>query len=163
MEMTRRTSKVLVPFALCAIGILAFVFAGCSKQEPVAAVPSHAPESYLQDAAFRQQLADLREARNDLERVRSRLVKELEKKFEAKRLALGVACANGAPLSRALDEKEQAQVRAALAGDPEWKDLCQRCKDANQAMRDNQQAAQRIVRERIAPKAGKSVGRNISK
>jgi len=163
MEKTRRTSRVLVPFALCAMGVWAFIFAGCSKREPAAAAPSHAPENYMNDPVFRKELADKRAARNELAKVRSRLVKELEKKLEAKRLELGVACTNGVPLARKLNEQEEARVRAMLESDPEWKSLCQRCIDANQALRDNQKATQRIVRERITPKTGREAGKSISK
>ena len=59
--MTMRTRSKLVPFVLCTMGIVVLFLAGCRKEEekaPEAQTPVSV--SYMDDPAFRQQLADKR-------------------------------------------------------------------------------------------------------
>ena len=59
--MTMRTRTKLVPFVLCTMGIVVLFLAGCRKEEekaPEAQAPVSV--SYMDDPAFRQQLADKR-------------------------------------------------------------------------------------------------------
>ena len=59
--MTMRTRSKLVPFVLCTMGIVVLFLAGCRKEEekaPEAQAPVSV--SYMDDPAFRQQLADKR-------------------------------------------------------------------------------------------------------
>lgn len=137
MYMTVRTSKFLVPFALCAMGSFAFVFTGCERKPEKQEAPRHAPESYLRDETFRTNLTARREARNELEATHAKLARRMQKMIDAKRAELKT------------DDLEK--VRVELEKDPEWKSLYARCEDAAQAIKENRRDAMRVVRERITP------------
>ena len=147
MEMTRRTSKVLVPFALCAMGIFALVFTGCERKPEKQEPPRHAPESYMKDPVFRTALREQRAERHTLEKSQAIVVEKMTAMIEAKKAELKT------------DDLEK--VRTALEKDPEWKSLYQRCLDANQAIKEHRGKTLEMVRERITPQ--KPVDGKISK
>ena len=99
--MTMRTRSKLVPFVLCTMGIVVLFLAGCRKEEekaPEAQAPVSV--SYMDDPAFRQQLADKR--------------KELQAIVNERK-----------PLADRMQElvKEHGEDLAALQKIPEWNEL----------------------------------------
>ena len=147
MYMTVRTSKFLVPFALCAMGSFAFVFTGCERKPEKQEPPRHAPESYMKDPVFRTVLREHRGARNELAKSRAIVVEKMTAMIEAKKSELKT------------DDLEK--VRVELEKDPEWKSLYQRCLDANRAIEEQRKKTRGLVRERITPQ--KPVDGKISK
>lgn len=147
MYMTVRTSKFLVPFALCAMGVLVLVFTGCERKPEKQEPPRHAPESYMKDPVFRAALAERRGVRNELAKSRAIVVERMTAMIEAKKAELRT------------DDLEK--VRAELEKDPEWKSLYERCVDANQAIEEQRKKTLGLVRERIVPQ--KPVDGKISK
>lgn len=147
MYMTVRTSKILVPFALCVMGSLALVFTGCERKPEKQEPPRHAPESYMRDPVFRAALAERRGVRNELAKSRAIVVERMTAMIEAKKAELKT------------DDLEK--VRVELEKDPEWKSLYQRCLDANQAIEEQRKKTLGLVRERIVPQ--KPVDGKISK
>ena len=143
--LTRRLENY-VPFALRATGVVLFCLAGCRKAEEPE-VPVSAPESYMNDKAFRSQLADARKERTSLAAVRARLVEEMQRKIDAVRAAKPGA--------------DDAAVKAELEKDLEWVSLEKRVCDLNAAIEENRLRATKAVGERINPKgrSGKDSGR----
>ena len=95
------TRLKLVPFALCAMGLVFFTLSGCKKDsEKEAKAPSHTPASYLKDPVFRKQIAE-------------------------KRKALQAIAAERKPLADRMQElvREHKENLAALQKIPEWNDL----------------------------------------
>ena len=134
MVKTRSASKCFVPIAFGAMGVLAFIFAGCERHE---APSAQAPESYMKDPVFRSALKEKRVERNSLAKVRDTLVEKMTAMIEAKKAELKT------------DDLEK--VKAELEKDLEWKSLYQRCLDVNQAIEDNQKKTMGIVKRRLAP------------
>ena len=124
-----------MPFALVATGAFALVFSGCRKEEePV----SSSPDAYMKDPAFRRELADGRKERTSFEAKRAELVKELEKRIEAKKAAM--------------PGSDDAAVKAALEKDPEWLDLKKRVVDLTTAIKESGRRMDEVIRKRVAPK-----------
>ena len=80
-----------MPFALCAMGAWSLVFLGCEKKsEPTKeaaeekAVEPYAPESYMNDPAFRKGLKDRNAALKKIVSARAPLVKRMEELAKAK-------------------------------------------------------------------------------
>ena len=140
-------SKNLVPFALCAIGLLSLVLQGCKPQEGKdsraagRAVEADPPEVYMNDPVFRKALAEQSGERKELARLRNRLRTEMVAKIEA--------------MKAKMPEADDAAIKAELEKDPEWNDLYRKITDANEAIEDNRKHTTKIVGERIAPKGNK--------
>lgn len=138
MIRTQRTSFSLVPFALCAIGISAFIFAGCSKKEEPPAPPAHAPESYMNDPVFRGKLADARKEQLKLVRERNAIAERMKAKIEA--------------MKAKLKTDDPSKLKAELEKDPEWNDLHKQCTEANAKVTAQREKTLGTVRERLTPK-----------
>jgi len=136
MSRTLRTSLYLVPFALCAIGISAFIFAGCSKEEPPAP-PSYAPENYMNDPQFRGKLAGARAEQLKLVRERNVIAEKMKAKIEA--------------MKKKLKTDDPAQLKVELEKDPEWNDLHKQCTAANAKVAAQRKETLKTVRDRITP------------
>ena len=143
MTLKKRTSLFLVPFALCAIGIGAFVFAGCSREEPKSSPEKAAPSGSVGDPAFLGELKKLRVERQKLAATRQQLVEQMKAKVDAAKARL-----------KTDDEK---LVKAELEKDPEWRSLYDRCVDANTAIDEQRRKAGDVVREKIASKKVRGV------
>lgn len=137
MYMTVRTSKFLVPFALCAMGIFTLVFTGCERKPEKQEPPRHAPESYMNDPEFRGALAERRKTQVKLVRDRNAIAAAMKAKIEAMREKLKT------------DDPEKLKVE--LEKDPEWNDLYVRCTNANAKCEANRRGTLGIVRERLTP------------
>ena len=148
MTLTKRTSLFLVPFAFGAIGIGAFVFAGCSREEAKPSSDS-SPASYMKDKSFRGELAKLKAERHELTGVREAIVEKMKAKVDAAKARL-----------KTDDEK---LVKAELEKDPEWRSLYARCVDANTAIAEQRRKTMGVVREKIAPKKVPTKAEKISK
>ena len=139
-----RTSLILVPFALCATGLLAaFVLTGCSREEaerpaPAPAVSPAAPESYMHDKAFREKLSAAQKERQTLLRSRGEIVGEMKAMIEAKRRELGT--------------DDLKKVKEVLDQDPKWQALQVQCTNANAKVEASRKATYKTVRERLLPK-----------
>ena len=137
--MKMRTSKFLVPVALCVMGGFAFVFTGCEKKEPApSAPPPHAPESYMNDPQFRGKLAEERKAHVKLVRDANAVAEKMKSKVDALRAKLG--------------EADPAKLKAELEKDPEWNALYAECTNANAKVEAHRKEQLGIVRERLTPK-----------
>ena len=132
-----RTSKVLVPFALCAIGCFAVVFTGCGRKSEPPQAPSHTPASYMNDPSFTGKLAKERKEHMTLVRDRNAIAAKLQAKVEAMRAQLKTDDMN--------------KVRAELEKDPEWQALYAACTNANAKCEAKRKEALGVVRERLTP------------
>lgn len=128
------------------MGAMVLVLPGCRKEEKPT-FPT--PEEYMNDKGFRKDLAEKRKEREGYLMVRSRLAGEMEKMVEQKKQAMPGA--------------DDAAVRRALEQDPAWNDLTKRVKDLSTAIEENGRTAQRIVRERLAPRRNAPEKKGISK
>lgn len=145
-----RTRLKLVPFVLCAMGMFVLFFAGCSKQSDEAAVPSNAPESYLNDKAFMGKLDSMRKEREGLAQICTKLMKELKAKVDAVRAANPKA--------------DDAAIKALLAKDAEFVSLEKRVADLRTAIEENRLRATKFVGRRIAPaRSGKDSASPLAK
>ncbi len=139
MTLKTSTSPNLVPFALCAAGACLLLVAGCGKSEKAAAtVDPSAPESYMNDPAFRQKLSADRKARQGLLRARSEIVSQMKAMIDAKKRALGT--------------DDLAKVKAELEKEPAWQELCRQCEEATAKVEASRKATLNTVRARITPK-----------
>ena len=143
---------VLVPFALCATGLLVLFLAGCRKEEPSAPSPAPAvspssPESYMRDAAFRSELKTRRAEQGRLIQSRNAIAEKMRAMVEAKKAALKT--------------EDIKKVQAALEGDPAWRALYEQCTNANAAVERHRRETLGKVRERIVP--GKAGAKPVSK
>lgn len=144
-----RTNTFLVPFALCATGLLtAFVLTGCSREEAAPAVSPSSPESYMHDRAFREKLSAAQKERQSLLRSRSEIVVEMKAMIDAKKAELGT--------------DDLKKVKEVLDRDPKWQALYVQCTNANAKVEAHRKATLEAVRERIAPKRPAGEGK-ISK
>lgn len=135
--MTPRTSKVLVPFALCAMGFVALVFTGCKRESEKSVPPPHAPESYMNDPQFVGKLAAERKEQVSLERERNAIALQMKEMVEAMR--------------EKLKTDDLKKVRAELEKDPKWIDLHTRCTNANAKCVAHRRATLEGVRQRLTP------------
>ena len=133
-----RTRARLVPFALCATGLLVLFLAGCRKEEAKPETPASSPASYMNDPVFRKQLE---EKRSEL----SAIVKERK------------------PLADRMQElvKEHGEDLAALQKIPEWNDLYKKVTALNKKYEETRARQLRIVRERISPKNGEATSASL--
>lgn len=141
-----RASLILVPFALCATGLLtAFVLTGCSREEappaaPAPAVSPSSPESYMHDRVFREKLSAAQKERQSLLRSRSEIVGEMKAMIDAKKAELGT--------------DDLKKVKEVLDRDPKWQALHVQCTNANAKVEAHRKSTYKTVRERLLPKAG---------
>ena len=123
-----RTRVRLVPFVLCAIGVLSIVLPGCRKDEKAPEIPASSPASYMNDPVFRKQLS---EKRKELQEI----VKERK------------------PLADRMQElvKEHGEDLAALQKLDEWNDLYKKVTALNKRYEEARARQLKVVHERIAP------------
>ncbi len=139
--MTKRMRKTLVPFAFCAMALVALAPAGCRRDEAKTAArtpQADPPEVYMKDEAFRKALAQKRAERTEILGRREKLLQELEERVAQKRADMPGA--------------DDAAVKAALEKDPAWNSLVKRIEDATQAVEDKCHDAMKIVAKRLAPR-----------
>ena len=127
IEMIMRTRVRLVPFVLCAIGVLSLVLPGCRKEEKKPEIPASSPASYMNDPVFKRELEDKR-------RELSAIVKERK------------------PLADRMQElvKEHGEDLAALQKIPEWNELYKKVTALNKKYEEVRTRQLRIVRDRIS-------------
>ena len=125
--MMMRTRARLVPFVLCAMGLVVLFPAGCRKEEKKPEIPVSSPASYMKDPAFMREL-------------------------EAKRKELGAIAAERAPLAERMEQliKEHGQDLAALQKIPEWNDLHKKVVELNAKYESVRAKQLTVLRERIS-------------
>ena len=130
--MIMRTRARLVPFVLCAIGVLSLVLPGCRKDEKAPEIPASSPVSYMNDPEFRKQVSDKR-------RELSAIVKERK------------------PLADRMQElvKEHGEDLAALQKIPEWNELYKKVTALNKKYEEVRARQLKVVRERLTPEKKK--------
>lgn len=138
------TRKKLVPFVLCATGLMLSVLTGCRKEETASQPPAepqsaeepsaNAPVVYMNDPAFRQQVADKRKELQAVVNERAALVERMEALI-----------------------KEHGQDLAVLQKIDEWNDLHKKVVALNEKYEEVRKRQLKIVAGRIAPgKDGKA-------
>ena len=127
LTMMDRTRLKLVPFALCAMGMVAVFFAGCRKDEKPE-VPASSPEVYMKDTNFLNQV-------------------------DAKRKELAAIVRERAPLVARMEAlvKAHGEDLAALQKLDEWNDLHKKVVELNAKYEEVRARQLKIVGERIAP------------
>lgn len=133
-----RTSKFLVPFALCVIGCFALVLQGCKKEPEKPVPPPSSPESYMNDPEFRGKLAKERRDHVKLVRESNAIAGKMKAKVEALKAKLKI--------------DDPAKLKAELEKDPEWNALYEQCTNANARVEAHRKTTLGIVRERLTPK-----------
>ena len=121
------TRFIILPIVIAAIGFSATVLPGCRKRE-TAAVPSHSPESYMNDPAF---LGEVRAKRDELRAI----------------------VAERKPLADRMQElvKEHGEDLAALQKIDEWNDLYKRVTALNEKFEAVRKRQLAVVRKRLTP------------
>lgn len=144
MTLKIRTSLFLVPFVLCTMGIGAFIFAGCSREEakPVAVEDSVSPAVYMKDAEFRKGLADRNAEQAKLMSARAKLISKMEE--------MAKACSN--------DQSKIVRL-------PGWGALQKQVIELNEKYEQGRREILEYTRKRIAPKRSNdgAPSRGISK
>lgn len=136
IRLMRAAFKMTATMVVCAVAVL-----GCGKKEPAAASkvpPPHSPESYMNDAAFREKLKARREAMKGLGAERAKIAARLEEMTKIVREKLGT--------------DDPAKVGAELDKIAEWTKLKERALALDREFAAAHRETQRIVRERIVPK-----------
>ena len=128
IEMNMCTRARLVPFVLCAIGVLSLVLPGCRKDEKAPEIPASSPASYMNDPVFRKQLSD-------------------------KRKELSAIVAERKPLADRMQElvKEHGEDLAALQKIPEWNELYKKVTALNKKYEEVRTRQLKIVKDRLTP------------
>ena len=135
------TSKNLVAFASIAIATVAFLFAGCTRDEE----PRKAPDTpagevreieRLKDPAYKAALDARFEAQSELMRTRSRLVARMETMIADAKARLGTA--------------DESVLKVELEKDSEWNSLYSRVTDLDKALGDEHNRVAEIIRRRMA-------------
>ena len=126
--MIARTRVKLVPFVLCAMGVVALFLAGCRKEEKMPEIPASSPASYMNDPVFRKQLS---EKRKELQRILS------ERKPLMDRMQALV--------------KEHNEDLAALQKIDEWQELHKKVTALNAKYEEVRSRQLKVVRDRLAP------------
>ncbi len=126
-----------MPFAFVAMGIVVLCLSGCRKEnEQSAEAPTHTPASYMNDPAFRKQLADKRKELQAIIAERAPLVARMEELVRSNRADLAV-----------------------LQKIPEWNELHKKVVALNAKYEETRQRQLKIVRERVQPKSEKKVSK----
>ena len=133
------TRARLVPFALCATGMLLVVLAGCRKEEAKPVDPS-SPASYLHDKEFMGSLAVARTEQGRLIQSRNEIARKMVAMIEAKKAEMKT--------------DDLKAVKAELEKDAVWRELHAACTNANAAVESQRRELLDKVRARIAPKKG---------
>ena len=129
------TRAKLVPFVLCATGMIVLCLAGCRKEEKAPEVPASSPASYMNDPVFRRQLEEKRKELSAIVVERKPLVARMEALI-----------------------KEHGQDLAALQKIPEWNELHKKVTALNRKYEETRARQLKVVRERLTP-----VNKDISK
>lgn len=130
---TKAALKMTATTVICAVALV-----GCGKKEPEAAPPPpHAPESYMNDTAFREKLKTRREAMKELGAERAKIAVRLEEMTKIVREKLGT--------------DDPAKVGAELDKIAEWTRLKERALALDKEFTAKRREMQKIVRERITP------------
>ena len=124
-----RTRSRLVPFVLCATGIVMLFLAGCRKEEKAPEIPASSPASYMKDPAFMKQVSDKRKELQAIVKERAPLVARMEELVKAHNEDL-----------------------SALQKLPEWGELHKKVTELNAKYEEVRKRQLRIAAERIAPK-----------
>lgn len=119
------------------MGVVVLFFAGCGKRSDEAAVPSNAPESYMNDKVFMGKLDSMRREREGHMQACAKLMKELKAKVDAARAANPKA--------------DDAAIKALLAKDADYVSLEKRVADLRTVIEENRLRATKIAGQRIAP------------
>ena len=135
--MIMRTRARLVPFALCATGLVLLFLAGCRKEEKKPVDPS-SPASYVHDGKFMGALAAERVKHSELMRTRNEIARKMEAMIEAKKAEMKT--------------DDLKKIKAELEKDPAWQALYVECTNANARVERHQREVFGKVRERITPK-----------
>ena len=109
------------------MGLVVWFFAGCRKEEKAPELPASSPASYMNDPAFRKQVADKRKELQAIVNERNPLVKRMEALI-----------------------KEHGQDLASLQKIPEWNDLHKKVVELNAKYEAVRARQLKIVRERIS-------------
>ena len=154
IEMIMRTRARLVPFVLCAMGIISFVLPGCRKEEKAPEIPASSPASYMNDRKFIGELAAERAEQSRLIVARNEISRKMVAMIEAKK--------------EELKTDDLKIVRAELEKDAVWRELHTQCTNANAQVAKQRGELLGKVRARIAPKGetrrdAASTGKDISK
>lgn len=128
---TKAALKMTATTVVCAVALV-----GCGKKEPEAP-PSTAPESYMNDTAFREKLKARREAMKELGTERAKIAARLEEMTKIIREKLGT--------------DDPAKVGAELDKIAEWTRLKERALALDKEFTAKRREMQKIVRERITP------------
>ena len=121
------TRARLVPFVLCATGMIVLCLAGCRKEEKAPEIPASSPASYMKDPAFMKQVSDKRKELQAIVNERNPLVERMEALI-----------------------KEHGQDLAALQKIPEWNELHKKVVELNAKYEEVRARQLKIVRERIS-------------
>ena len=122
-----RTRSRLVPFVLCATGIVMLFLTGCRKEEKAPEISASSPASYMKDPAFMKQVSDKRKELQAIVNERNPLVERMEALI-----------------------REHGQDLAALQKIPEWNDLHKKVVELNAKYEEVRARQLKIVRERIS-------------
>ena len=143
--MMMRTRARLVPFVLCATGMIVLCLAGCRKEEKAPEIPASSPASYMKDPEFMKQVSDKRKELQAIVNERNPLVKRMEELI-----------------------KEHGQDLAALQKIDEWNELYKKVTALNKKYEEVRTRQLKVVREKIAPvRSGQEttspLGKGVSK
>ena len=127
--MTRVCTRArLVPFALCAMGLLVLFLAGCRKEEAKPEVPASSPASYMNDPVFRKQLEEKRHELSAIVAERKPLVERMEALI-----------------------REHGEDLAALQKIDEWNDLHKKVVKLNARYEEVRKRQLKIAGNRLKP------------
>lgn len=136
--MMKRTSLILVPFALCAMGIATFFIAGCREEEKPSRPVAEPPSVYMKDPEFRKTLDAQRAKMKGYLARRAPIVEKMQKMVLDMREKLGTT-----------DDKK---VEIELKKDPQWEKLYTELTEINNLFEAVRKETTKIVGKRIAPK-----------
>ncbi len=136
--MIKRTSKILVPFALCAMGLVSFFITGCREEKKPSQTVVDPPSVYMKDPQFKNKLEEQRAKMRSLFERRSPIVDKMK-------LMIDEAKAK-------LKTEDVAKIEEALKKTPEWEKLRKELEEVNNLINATRMATTKIVGERIAPK-----------
>lgn len=138
IDMMKSTSLILVPFVLCAMGLMSFFVAGCSDEKKAARPVADPPSVYMKDTGFRKTLADQRGKIKELLAKRAPIVEKMQAMVQEAR--------------KKLNTTDDKKVEVELKKNPEWEKLHAEVIEMNNMIEALRKATTKIVGERIAPK-----------
>lgn len=136
--MMKRTSLILVPFVLCAMGVLSFFVSGCREEKKPAQPVADPPSVYMKDPVFRNALDKQRAKLKELLAKRAPVVEKMQQMVQAAREKL-----------KTTDDKK---VEEELKKSPEWVKLHAEAIEMNNLIEALRKETTKIVGKRIAPK-----------